>query len=280
MWQPDEGALAVYRVDMPSKPPLQPRGPLPARVYWTRRLVLLAVVLVLVTGFARILGGSSDGSDNGDKATTAGSTTTSSPTESTPTETVKKKRKKKPQTPTEPPLAEPTGVCDSSDIVGTPVVAEAQGDTNVPITVNLRTVETAACTWTVSPETLTVSITSGDDAIWSSRECPTSIPAQDVVVRQAVDAPIVVTWEGARRSDEGCTAQREWALPGFYHVEAAALGGEPTDIQFELVVRPSAVITKTITPKPDPTTGANKGKNKQGDTEHTPGEQGTGNSEG
>ena len=32
-------------------------------------------------------------------------------------------------------------------------------------------------------ETLTVTITSGDDYIWSSRECPASIPPQDVVVR-------------------------------------------------------------------------------------------------
>lgn len=263
---------------MPSTP-LQPRGPLPARVYWTRRLVLLGVALALVAGLARILGGSSDGSDpSGDQATTAGATTTSSPTDSTTTEPAKKKRKKK-QTPTEPPLAEPTGPCVSSDIVVAPVVTSAQGDTDVPITINLRTLQSPACTWTVSPDSLTVSITSGDDAIWSSRECPASIPVQDVVVRQAVDAPVVVTWEDARRSDEGCTEQRDWALPGFYHVEAAALGGEPTDVQFELVRPASAVITKTITPKPEPT--AKGGKNKQGgDTAHTPGEQGDGNSEG
>ena len=41
----------------------------------------------------------------------------------------------------------------------------------------------------------------------------------------------------------------------------------------------SAVITKTVTPKPEPTSKGKK-KNKQGDTAHTPGEQGTGNSEG
>jgi hypothetical protein len=238
----------------------------------------LGLALLLVAGFARILGGSSDGSDgNGDKATTAGATTTSSP-ESTPTEPVKKKRKKKKQTPTEPPLAEPTGACVSSDIVVTPVVASAEGGVDVPITLNLRTLQTPACTWTVSADTLTVSITSGDDAIWSSRECPVSITPQEVVVRQAVDAPIGLIWN-ARRSDEDCSDLTEWAQLGYYHVEAAALGGEPTEIQFELVRPASAVITKTITPKPDPTKGK-KNKNKQDDTEHTPGEQGSGNSEG
>jgi hypothetical protein len=263
---------------MPSTTPLQPRGPLPARVYWTRRLVLLGTALVLVAGLARILGASSDGSDaSGDRATTVGATTTSSPTDSTTTEPVKKKRKKK-QTPTEPPLAEPTGPCVSSDVVVTPVVTSAQGGVDVPITLNLRTLQTPACTWTVSPDTLTVSITSGDDPIWSSRECPASIASQDVVVRQAVDAPIGLIWN-ARRSDEECSDLTDWAQLGYYHVEAAALGGEPTEIQFELVRPASAVITKTITPRPDPTTKGKKNK-QGGDTAHTPGEQGGGNSEG
>ena len=188
-------------------------------------------------------------------------TTTSTPTDAA-TEPVKKKRKKKKQTPTEPPLAEPTGPCVSSDIVVTPVITSAEGGVDVPIALNLRTLRTPACTWTVSPDSLTVSITSGEDPIWSSRQCPASIPAQDVVVRQAVDAPIGLIWN-ARRSDEDCSELTEWARLGYYHVEAAALGGEPTSVQFELVRPASAVITRTITPKPDPTT---KGKGKKNRT--------------
>ncbi|HXH79656.1 hypothetical protein [Nocardioides sp.] len=257
--------------------PLHTRGPLPARVYWTRRLVLLGVTLALVAGLARLLGAASDGSDGGgDKATTAGATTTTTTPE--PSKDPVRRKRKKNRTPTEPPLAEPSGPCVSSDIVATPVIETATGDTDVPITVNLRTLQTAACTWRVAPDSLTVSITSGDDFIWSSRECPASIALQDVIVRSATDTPVVVTWADARRSDEECSALADWARPGYYHVEAAALGGEPTDVQFELVPPPSAVITKTVTPKPEP---APKGKtDKQDDTEHTPGEQGDGNSEG
>ena len=40
-------------------------------------------------------------------------------------------------------------------------------------------------------------------------------------------------WSG-RRSDEECTGLPDWALPGFYHVYAAALGSTPTDVQFEV----------------------------------------------
>ena len=255
---------------MPS-PPLQPRGPLPARVYWTRRLVLLGVALVLVAGFARILGGSSDGSDStGDKATTAAATTTTSPTEEPTTEPVKKKRKKKRDAD-----RAAAGRADRSlreqrhrGHAGGSRRAGWRRRRDHPRTCAAS--QTPACTWTVSSDTLTVSITSGEDSIWSSRECPVSIPAQDVVVRQAVDAPIAVLWN-AKRSDDECSVYTDWALPGFYHVEAAALGGEPTEVQFELVRPASAVITKTVTPKPEPTT---KGKNKQGDTAHTPASRG------
>ena len=130
---------------------------------------------------------------------------------------------------------------------------------------------TEACTWQASPQTLTVTITSGDDYIWSTRECPVAIPVQDVVIRQAVDTPVVVTWS-AKRSDETCSDRTEWAFPGFYHVKAAALGGEATDVQFELLRGVPAVITKTADPQ--------QGGTKKGDQVHTPGENGDGNSAG
>jgi hypothetical protein len=266
---------------MPSSrpaPPLAPRGPLPARVYWFRRLAVLGVALLLVVGIARVLDGSSDASSDEDpRATTAGATTSTDVEESapapTPTEKVRRKTRKQ-QTPTEPPLAEPVGACENADIVATPAITEAPGGSDVPITLNLRTRVTAACTWTVSPDTLTVTITSGNDFIWSTQECPTAIVPQDVVVRQAVDAPVVVTWKDAKRSDDECSGLTDWARPGFYHVEAAALAGEPTDVQFELVAPASEVITKTVTPRPQ------KGKKDQQDGAHQPGEDGAGNSAG
>jgi hypothetical protein len=263
---------------------VRPRGPLPARVYWTRRLVVLAVPVLLVVVLARVLGGSADGKDPATaKATQAGATTTvtAAPTAgptATPGTGKKGKKGKKNRTvetaPPEPVLAEPTGPCTESDIVATPALTSAPGGADIPITVNLRTIATEACTWQASPETMTVTITSGSDYIWSSRECPASIPPQDVVVRQAVDAPVVVTWS-AKRSDEGCTKWTDWAMPGFYHVEAAALGGDGTDVQFELTGGVPAVITTTADPQQQ-----GSRKNRDGDTSHTPGEDGAGNSAG
>src|SRR6478609_10101571 len=258
---------------------VRPRGPLPARVYWTRRLIVFVVPVLLVVVLARVLGGSADGKDEA-KATQAGASTTSTaaptagPTAEAPGPGKKGKKGKKNRAvetaPPEPVLAEPTGPCTESDIVATPALTTAAGGADVPITINLRTVVTEACTWQASPETMTVSITSGSDYIWSSRECPASIPPQDVVIRQAVDAPVVVTWS-AKRSDEDCTKFTDWAGLGWYHVQAAALGGDATDVQFELTGGVPAVVTTTADPQPQ----GGKGK-KNRDTSHTPGEDGAG----
>lgn len=270
---------------MPST--VRPRGPLPARVYWTRRLVVLGIPLLLVIVLARVLGGSSDSKvATSGTAAQAGATidqTSQAPTSGPTAEVDLSKRGKKgakdtkrnqETAPPEPVLAEPTGPCTDSDIVATPAITSAPGGSDVPITINLRTAITEACTWQVSPQTMTLTITSGSDFIWSTRECPAAIPVQDVVVRQAVDTPVVVTWKDGKRSDETCSGRTDWARPGFYHVEAAALGGDGTDVQFELVAPTAPVITKTA----DPHQGGKR--NTDGETSHTPGEDGAGNSAG
>src|SRR5215207_9776436 len=100
---------------------VRPRGPLPARVYWTRRLVVLVVPVLLVVVLARVLGGSADGKDQSRAtAAQAGATTeataaaTAGPTAEVAPGTGKKGKKKNRTVETAPPepvLAEPTGPC-------------------------------------------------------------------------------------------------------------------------------------------------------------------------
>lgn len=277
---PRVGPAAPYPDPMATT--VRPRGPLPARTYWRRRLVVVTVPLLLVVVLARVLGGSSDAKDEATgTATQTGAKVqqdapVAGPTAVAPAGKGKKGKKGKnaETTPPAPVLAEPSGPCDDSDIVATPALTTVVGGADVPITINLRTVTTEACTWQASPQTLTVTITSGDDFIWSTRQCPAAVAPQDVVVRQAVDTPVVVTWKGAKRSDDTCSGRAGWALPGFYHAEAAALGGDGTDVQFELVAKQPDVVTETAQPQQQGGTG------KGGDTSHTPGEDGQGNSAG
>ena len=240
----------------------RPRGPLPARVYWTRRMLVLVVALALVFAVAQLLG-RGGGSSGGPSARPVGADTTSS----APASTADAKPSRKPSqnkakrgkvsatptpkpTPTPTPLAIPSGYCAQSDIVATPTVKDvAYAGKAVVFTLALTTKVSPACTWEVSSSSLVVRLTSGDDRIWSTQDCPLVVPKRSVVVRKDHPATIGVAWNG-QRSDSGCTRSTPWALPGFYFVTAAALGGEPTEEQFELELPPRP----TITPSPKPST--------------------------
>ncbi|NYD43528.1 hypothetical protein [Nocardioides panaciterrulae] len=246
-------------------PPLT-RGPLPARVYWRRRMLLLTLAVLLVVGLARLLGSGSDASSEPEARPAAATASTdgagaidgtgdpSSPPvptdgtlEATPDGTPAAGKHHASQAPV---LAEPDGPCAASDIVVTPEVRHAvagPGD-GVRFELGLQTREAAACTWHVSARTLTMKITSGHDEIWSSQQCPHRVPNEQVVVRRDQPTSVVVTWNG-RRSEDDCPRQTDWAMPGYYHVNVAALAGEPTDQQFELRAPRAPVITRSPEPQ-------------------------------
>lgn len=222
-----------------------PRGPLPARVYWTRRLVLLGVALLLVVGVAQVLGGGSDGkSDNRDTAEVVSSSQFDSPTRTTTPRPAATKTTKR------PPLAEPDGPCDPEDLTVEARVVREPNDGDVQIPLVLRG-EKPACSFRASSRSIVAKIVSGDDFIWSSQHCPT-IRARDVVVRSARGVKVTLVWNG-RRSDPECSGTTDWADVGSYHLVVATLGGEPSDTQFALTRPPAELVT--VTPDPTPTTG-------------------------
>lgn len=145
-------------------------------------------------------------------------------------------------------LAEPTGPCAVDEITVTPVVANHYAGRRVQLAMELTGIR-PACTFAVSPRTIAVRLTSGQDRIWSSQHCPASITPQTVVVRSSTPTKIVVLWSG-RRSDTECSRAAAWALPGYYQAVAAAIGSEPTAARFQLLRPPRPVVTKTIRPKP------------------------------
>ena len=232
------------------------RGPLSPRVYWRRRVLLVALAVLLVFGLARLLDAGSDASSAPDAATPVAAVPTSTVTV-TPgaTATTRQRGEGRPakgkKKRSEPVLAAPTGSCADSDIAVTPTVPRAVAGRDVFLVLELRTIQAEACTWGVSPETLTLKITSGKDDIWASRQCPRAVPTRSVVVRSAVSTSIGVTWN-AKRSDDECSRLTHWALPGYYHLAAAALAGEPADVQFELEAPARAVITRSPSPKQEP----------------------------
>ena len=231
----------------------RPRGPLPRRVYWGRRLLVLVVAVSLVYGIGQLLAGdpaksdnpsarsaaASQGSPSAGRSPSSGATGAASDDESGGKDGAKA------------PLAVPTGPCADSDVRVDPSVddtAYAGGD--VTITLNLTTLESPACTWEVSSDSVVVKLTSGRDRIWSTQDCSAAIATQSVIVRKDAKTKVDVTWSG-QRSDEDCTRTPDWAQPGYYFATAAALGAEPQDQQFQLLTPLRPTITPTPTAKPD-----------------------------
>jgi hypothetical protein len=264
------------------------RGPLPAGVYWRRRVAVIGTVFLLIYAVARLFVGE-EPQAAGDKAITVSAPQT---TQTTPPATAAADpgavtnepaaQTADPGTGTaadpaadpvaEPitipvptpaalpapeappsPLPEPTGKCSDDDIVVEPKVRDPRATQKITIAIVMRTKVTTACTWQVSPETLQVKITSGDDRIWTSVECPKAIPPREIVVRRDTDTTVNVRWS-SRRSDAECSWRTKWAMPGYYHVVVAPLGGEPVDVQFQLrKPRPAAPkTTAPATPAADP----------------------------
>jgi hypothetical protein len=214
-----------------------------------RRAVVLAIALLLVFGIGKLVGTGSDDSGSAIEASTSSATDRASSQPPSPTVTMgpvapaKKLRAK-----AKVPLAMPSGECRDDEINVLPSVPRAWAGGPIEVRLQLTGTE-PACTFEVSSESIVVKVTSGDDRIWSSQDCPKVVEKSSVVVRSGQPVEASVTWNG-RRSDEDCTPQLDWAMPGFYHVHAAVLGSSPTDVQFEVTRGPAVV--KTRTPKPRP----------------------------
>lgn len=242
---------------MTSTPPRKrPVRRLPARVYWFRRLLVLGVACALVFGVARLLGeGEAAAGDLSARPASAGRSLAPSALPSAgqtgaPTATVtRRKPAAPPPKPTKTPLAMPTGPCPDSDVKVLPALDKAVAGGDVLLTLQLRTVDSPACTWVVSAETVVVKLTSGSDRIWSSQDCPTAVPTKQVVLRKNAVTSVAVAWSG-RRSDRECSRTTTWAEPGYYHATAAALGSEPEQRKFALVAPTPPTITPSPTPDP------------------------------
>jgi hypothetical protein len=208
-------------------------------------VVLLGVALLLVVGIDKVLAGGSNGQEPGPRAATVAGSPTPTVHPSTAATTGHKTKTKKKSKPAPPPLAQPTGPCVDSDVVVTPQIDAAHAAGDVPITLLFSTKVSEACTYVVSPDSVVLKLTSGSDRIWSSQQCTKAIPTTTVIARPTVPGRVVVRWNGQRSNDD-CSRSAGWALPGYYHAVAAALGSDPADVQFLL----HSPVARTITPKP------------------------------
>lgn len=238
----------------------QPRGPLPSRVYWTRRVLVLLVVLALLWGVGRLLGGKATGESAGSASDTAAPVRAVPKAPTSPTGSLLSTTDPGPPTAAATPRrvrsssgentrpATPEGTCADSDVLVTPLVKEAHVGQPIEIVLLLSTVEAEACLWEVHPDSVVLRITQTGDPVWSSQHCPGLIPVEEVVPRRTKADRVVVPWDGTL-SAPGCTAPAGWAYPGEYAVAAVARGAvTPVETEFTLEKAVPATVTASPTP--------------------------------
>lgn len=246
---------------------MRPSGPLPPRIYWVRRLFALIVLVVAisvlwwcvqkVTGNAGDadpaartpvttssstsaddpsttdlppIGDSSAGNpgETGDTGDTESTTPGTEGAKAAGTKKGQKKNKKK------APLIAPSGPCDVADVGMRIKVADvAEGKAN-PITLLLTAPAGTACTQAITPSTLVLRITSGDDVVWSSDDCPDKLLASEVVARAKPAGSYEFAWNG-HRSTGSCAGAGALAKPGGYWVEAALIGADAHKGYFDVL---------------------------------------------
>jgi hypothetical protein len=218
--------------------------------------MVLGIAGLLVVGVAKMLGGSSDAS-SGDSARTVAVTSpstgqvtsgTQTPSDPSSSATVPVRHHHRPKA-TDPvtPVAMPSGPCQASDIAITPSVPHPVAGRDISLVLDVSSLNTPACTWSLSAKTIALKITSGSDLIWTTTQCARTIPTRDLVVRQSQPTRVRLTWD-AQRSEPGCPARSEWALPGTYHLQVAALAGRPQSVTFLLTAPSPTEVTRTAHP--------------------------------
>ena len=187
-WHHRLGPPAAYRGPMTS----MTRGPLPARVYWTRRLLLVAASSDWCSPASAWCSWCRWRSER--RRSRPGPGRRRRPGRAGPPRSRTDERhrrvderpgrardgpgKKQQPGPRVRCWPSPEGPCVDRDIAVDADGAEDRGRRPGHLHAQLRTILTPACTWEVSPELADGEDPSGDDDIWFSTECRRSIPTR------------------------------------------------------------------------------------------------------
>lgn len=170
-----------------------PVGPQSSRVYWRRRLLVLiglvAVIAIIVLIVVQPRGGAQPGSSSPSSSTPSGTPTPSG----TATNAADAK------------------ACDRAKVTLEPTTDSNSYDpgVNPVLSFTLKSTMTVPCTVEVGTDVQEFKITSGDELIWSSRDCQTDEVAAVVTLMPGVPKQgSSLTWDRTRSSTDTCNSER------------------------------------------------------------------------
>ncbi len=205
---------------------------------------VLGIALILWLLVRTVLGGD-DAADEGATAPTP-----------TPTET---EAVEMPEGTVPASLATGDAACEPSTVRVTPSVpADQTAGGPVQIALTISSSAAKPCVLEASASELVVVIDDGDNPVYDSTACTTSILASPVRLSPEWATVTTVTWNG-RVSGGSCSDAEAFVGAGSYTLKLGTLGGEPGDTTFSLggaPPPPAPVVPDPVVPDPavpDPT---------------------------
>ncbi|MBO9045840.1 hypothetical protein JYQ29_00545 [Curtobacterium flaccumfaciens pv. flaccumfaciens] len=223
-----------------------PVGPEKPVVYWRRRALVLGALLVVVLVVVLIVVGRGSGATSaapsasasagsGADASSAGSGSGSGSSRSAapkPSASASASASK--------PAAADGSTCTKDQIVLTPVLDKsAYGPTEDPkIAMSIKNSGTNSCHLDLGSAQQVLTISSGQEQYWSSKDCQTGGTNQDVTIKsgQTLTTP-AIAWDRTRSSTSTCDSSRPAVTAGgaSYHLQVAVGNLESkTSVQFIL----------------------------------------------
>ena len=188
---------------MDSSPLLRPVGPLPPRVYWTRRIGLLAVVAVLLVVVAVSCSGGS-GSPHARSQPSPTPSPTPTPTQGT---------------------ARAAAACTRAQLSVTAATdADQYPAGSLPrLRVTVRNTGSGPCVLTESPSSRTWTIVSGTDQVWTTTGCASSHTATATTLGKGSFVRHTIVWN-RHRSGKQCAVSSTEAGAGTYQLTVTVNG--------------------------------------------------------
>lgn len=223
----------VYPVRMSSlRHPVGPEKPV---VYWRRRALVLGALLVVVLVVVLIVVGRGSGATSAAPSASASAGAASGPGASSAgsagsgsgsSRSAASKPAASASASASKPAAADGSTCTKDQIVLTPVLDKsAYGPTEDPkIAMSIKNSGTNSCHLDLGSAQQVLTISSGQEQYWSSKDCQTGGTNQDVTIKsgQTLTTP-AIAWDRTRSSTSTCDSSRPAVTAGgaSYHLQVA-----------------------------------------------------------
>lgn len=203
-----------------------PVGPERPTVYWRRRALVLGVLLLVVVVVVLIVVGRGNGAPASDAP--SGTPTTEADAPAAGSGTASGSSGPSSSATPEPSAAarEDGAACDPDQIVLTPILDKsvyAAGE-DPKVAMSIENTGSNACHMDLGSSQQVLTITSGQEQYWSSKDCQTGGTNQDVTLKagQELTTP-AITWDRTRSSTTTCDAARASVTGGgaSYHLQVS-----------------------------------------------------------